>query len=206
MNTRSTRPVRTLPPKARRGLRLAAVLAGLLLAGTLFFALCGEKLMRLQYPRKYAEYVDYYAGKYELDPLILYAFIRTESNFDPGAESSVGARGLMQITEVTFDWIRGNIAPEEDITFADAYDPETNIRFGSYFVKYCLIRYEDDLATAAASYHSGWGTVDDLLDDGRFTDDGDTLTDFPYEQMNLYVKKITNSYRWYQRLYGDEYQ
>lgn len=202
MNTNTKRPAQT--KRARRLFALAATLTGILAAGTLLFALGAEKLMRLQYPRKYEEYVQYYAGKYELDPLVLYAFIRTESNFDPNAESSVGARGLMQITEVTFDWIRGNIAPDEPLTFDDAFDPETNIRFGSYFVKYCLIRYEDDLATAAASYHSGWGTVDDLLDDSRFTDDGDTLTDFPYEQMDLYVRKITDSYQWYQRLYGDE--
>ena len=109
----------------------------------------------------------------------------------------------MQITEITFDWIKGNIAPDEDLTFDDAFDPETNIRFGSYFVKYCLIRYEDDLATAAAAYHSGWGTVDDLLDDQEYTDDGDTLTDFPYKNMNNYVEKITQSYAEYQHIYGE---
>ena len=66
--------------------------------------------------------------------MILYAFIRTESNFDPNADSDAGARGLMQITEVTFDWIKMKIAPTESLTFDDLYDPETNIRFGSYFV------------------------------------------------------------------------
>lgn len=190
-------------PRRRRLALLGTVLLCLLGAGTLFFVLCGKHLLRMEYPRRYEEYVQYYADKYEMDPLILYAFIRTESNFDPRAQSDAGARGLMQITEVTFDWIKGNIAPDEPLTFDDAFDPETSIRFGSYFVKYCLARYEDDLATAAAGYHSGWGTVDDLLDDRRFTDDGSTLNGFPYEQMNLYVKKITSSYRWYQRLYGD---
>ncbi len=49
------------------------------------------------------------------------------------------------------------------LTFDDLYDPEVNIRFGSYFVSYCLHRYSGDLATAAAAYHSGLGTVDGLL-------------------------------------------
>ncbi len=44
----------------------------------------------------------------------------------------------MQITEVTFDWIKPKIAPTESLTFDDLYDPETNIRFGTYFVSYCL--------------------------------------------------------------------
>ena len=199
----NTKPMRPTPPshprkikKARRSLLLAAaVLLCLLAAGTLIFAFAGKRLLRLEYPRRYDEYVQYYADKYEMDPLILYAFIRTESNFDPSAESNVGARGLMQITEPTFD---------EPLTFDDAFDPELSVRFGSYFVKYCLARYQNDLATAAAGYHSGWGTVDDLLADPRYTRDGQTLTGFPYQQMRLYVKKITASYRWYQRLYGDE--
>ncbi len=207
MNTKPMRPAPPVRPRKtqiRPSMLLSAVLLCLLAAGTLLFTLVGERLLYLQYPRRYEEYVQYYADKYEMDPLILYAFIRTESNFDPDAESDVGARGLMQITEPTFDWIKGNIAPDEPLTFDDAFDPELSVRFGSYFVKYCLARYQNDLATAAAGYHSGWGTVDDLLADDRFTDDGQTLTGFPYEQMGLYVKKITASYHWYQRLYGDE--
>ena len=133
---------------------------------------------------------------------MLYAFIRTESNFDPMADSDAGARGLMQITEVTFDWIKSKIAPTEDLTFEDLYDPETNIRFGSYFVSYCLLRYQDDLATAAAAYHSGWGTVDDLLAQEQYSADGKTLDHYPYPQMRLYVKKITSSYQHYQEIYN----
>ena len=54
------------------------------------------------YPRKYNDLVEQYAAEYDLDPLLVYSFIRTESGFDPGATSSVDARGLMQMTEETF--------------------------------------------------------------------------------------------------------
>ncbi len=106
----------------------------------------------------------------------------------------------MQITEETFQWIKGRIAPNEDIAFEDLYDPETNIRFGSYYLTCCLSRYENDLATAAAAYHSGWGTVDRLLEDGH-SQDGQTLASFPYPQMKRYVEKVTRSYARYQELY-----
>lgn len=53
---------------------------------------------RLLYPRKYSRQVEQWAAEYELDPLLVYAFIRTESGFDPAATSSVEARGLMQMT------------------------------------------------------------------------------------------------------------
>lgn len=178
-----------------------AVLAAL---GILLMSVFRTQIARAEYPCRYIEYVTYYAEKYDIDPLILYSFIRTESNFTPAAQSDAGARGLMQITEVTFDWIKTKIAPDEDLTFDDLFDPETNIRFGSYFVAYCLLRYDNHLATAAAAYHSGVGTVDGLLADPACSPDGQTLTHYPYPQMRRYVHKITTGYQRYQEIYSDK--
>lgn len=180
--------------------RLVWLLAILLVVGSLIFSVWHSEIEELRYPRKYEEYVEYYADKYDLDPLTLYAFIRTESNFNPNAESDVGARGLMQITEVTFDWIKTKIAPTEQLTFDDLYDPETNIRFGSYFVAYCLLKF-GDLSTAAAAYHNGVTAVSNLLKDSEYSSDGKTLDEFPYPQMRQYVHKITTSYERYQEIY-----
>ena len=112
---------------------------------------------RLLYPRKYSRQVEQWAAEYELDPLLVYAFIRTESGFDPAATSSVEARGLMQMTEETFIWLRSKIAPDEDLTFDELYDPDVSIRFGCYYIHLCMERYGGDVATVAAAYHSGWG-------------------------------------------------
>ena len=185
-------------------LRVCMVLLALLLAAITLLNRGSDTVMNTAYPRKYDEYVTYYAGKYQIDPYILYSIIRTESNFNPQAESNVGARGLMQITEITFDWIKTKIAPDEPLTFDDLYDPEVNIRFGSYFISYCLQRYDDDLATAAAAYHSGRGTADNLLRMEEHSSDGQTLKGFPYNQMHHYVNKITACYQTYQRLYAGQ--
>ena len=158
---------------------------------------------RLLYPRKYSRQVEQWAAEYELDPLLVYAFIRTESGFDPAATSSVEARGLMQMTEETFIWLRSKIAPDEGLLFANLYDPETSIRFGCYYLHLCMERYNGDVATAAAAYHSGWGTVDALLQMEEHSADGETLQGFPYNQMNHYVKKITSCYARYQRIYAE---
>lgn len=154
------------------------------------------------YARKYQAIVEQWAQTYELDPLLVYSFIRTESGFDPDATSTVEARGLMQMTEETFLWLRSKIAPEEDLTFGDLYDPEVSIRFGCYYLHLCMERYQNDVATAAAAYHSGWGTVDTLLQMEEHSADGQTLQGFPYRQMNHYVEKITACYAVYTRLYG----
>ena len=157
---------------------------------------------QLLYPRKYEQLVDQWAQTYKLDPLLVDAFIRTESGFDPVATSSVDARGLMQMTEETFLWLRSKIAADEDLAFADLYDPDTSIRFGCYYLHLCLERYNGDVATAAAAYHSGWGTVDNLLRMEEHSADGQTLQGFPYSQMNHYVNKITSCYGAYQRIYA----
>ena len=161
-----------------------------------------HKAEQLLYPRKYEQLVDKWADTYQLDPLLVDAFIRTESGFDPKATSSVGARGLMQMTEETFLWLRSKIAEGEGLEFADLYDPETSIRFGCYYLHLCLDRYNNDVATAAAAYHSGWGTVDNLLRMEEHSADGETLQGFPYNQMHHYVNKITACYAAYQRIYA----
>ena len=112
-------------------------------------------------------------------------------------------RGLMQMTEETFIWLRSKIAPDEGLLFANLYDPETSIRFGCYYLHLCMERYNGDVATAAAAYHSGWGTVDALLQMEEHSADGETLQGFPYNQMNHYVKKITSCYARYQRIYAE---
>ena len=155
------------------------------------------------YPQKYQELVEQYAVENQIDPLLLFSVIRTESGFDPTAVSNVDARGLMQITDETFQWIKSKIAPSEEITFENLYDPETNIRFGSYYFARCMNRYQGDVKTAAAAYHSGWGTVDKLLANPEYSEDGQTLHTFPYDQMALYVKKIDRTYTRYQEIYSD---
>jgi len=158
---------------------------------------------RLLYPRKYTAQVELWAQAYDLDPLLVYTFIRTESGFDRHAASEADARGLMQMTEETFSWLCGKIAPDEALTFADLETPAVSIRFGCCYLSLCLARYGGDIDTAAAAYHSGWGTVDRLLKQNEHYADGVTLEGFPYAQMNHYVEKIRACYAVYTRLYGN---
>ncbi|MDO5603014.1 MAG: lytic transglycosylase domain-containing protein [Oscillospiraceae bacterium] len=175
----------------------------LLLAAFFCLALVLGWFEKLFYPIKYEEYVERYAQEYEVDPYFVYAVIRTESGFNPQAVSVAQARGLMQITEETFKWLQPQCAPGEMLTFDDLYRPEVNIRFGVYYLSRCLERY-GDVSTAAASYHSGWGTVDGLLEEARYSADGRTLLEFPHQQMNHYVAKIEQSYEKYLALYQKE--
>ena len=185
-------------------MKLRTKIIALLLAVVLLVSMptLVRKVEEQLYPCKYADVVETYAAEYDLDPLLIYTFIRTESSFEPDAVSEVGARGLMQMTEETFEWIKTKLAPEEDTTFADLYDPACAVRFGAYYLRLCLDRYGGDVATAAAAYHSGWGTVDSLLNHEDYAGDGKTLPTFPYSRMNHYVEKILHGYERYTELYG----
>ncbi len=155
------------------------------------------ELQYLTYPIEYEELVEQYSQEFKIDRYLLYAFINTESGFDENAVSSADARGLTQITNDTFDWIKSKLCPDEDLVFDDLFKPEVSIRFGAYLISESLQRYNNDISTAAAAYHSGWGLVDDLL----IEQESDVLLDFPYEQMNNYVSKINKAYNTYLELY-----
>ena len=159
-----------------------------------------EKFQQISYPLKYQEYVEQYAEEFDIDKYLLYAFIKTESSFEPEAQSSAGAIGLTQITEETFSWIKLKLCPKENIVFEDLYKPDVSIRFGAYYISRCLERYSGSIETAAAAYHSGWGTVDKLL----AQQGTDVLVEFPYAQMNNYVYKINKAYTSYQEIYQNK--
>jgi len=164
------------------------------------YTLQSESVKKATYPLKYSMYVEQYAQEFDIDPFLLYSFIKTESSFDPQAVSNAGAIGLTQITEETFSWIKLMLCPKEDIVFEDLYKPDVSIRFGAYYISRCLERYNDSIDTAAAAYHSGWGTVDKLLREQGT----DTLTEFPYTQMSNYVYKINKAYTTYQEIYQNK--
>ncbi|MBR5307111.1 MAG: lytic transglycosylase domain-containing protein [Oscillospiraceae bacterium] len=160
-----------------------------------------EEILQLKqavYPQKYMDAVEKYAEEFDIDKYILLAVIKTESGFDPNAKSNADAIGLTQMTEETFAWIKLKLCPKEDLVFEDLYNPDTSIRFGAYYMSRCMERYNGDLSTAAAAYHSGWGTVDDLLQESETK----ILTEFPYTQMENYVYKINKTYNAYKELYA----
>lgn len=158
------------------------------------------EFLKAKYPIKYSQFVEKYSQEFNIDPYLIYSLIKTESGFDPQAKSNAGAIGLTQITEETFEWIKLKLCPSEDLVFADLYQPETSIRFGAYYLSRCMERYHQSIDTAAAAYHSGWGTVDKLLKEQQTK----TLVEFPYAQMNNYVYKIGNAYKNYQELYQNK--
>ena len=160
------------------------------------------RYMRSAYPVEYEEYVEAYAAEYGLPPSLLYAVIRTESDFNPEAVSSAGAVGLMQLTEDTFSWAQYRSGVEE-LPQEQRFDPETSIHYGS-----CVLALLEEMygvrETALAAYNAGMGNVNRWLTDEAYSDDGRTLKEIPYPETRQYVEKVLKAQEMYQRQYGIE--
>lgn len=159
-----------------------------------------EFFMKRQYPIQYQDIIETEAGKYELDPALIYAVIKAESNFDPDAKSRAGALGLMQITPPTFEWLQTKLPGETQMGEEALLDPETNIRYGCYLLSILLGIYPE-LQTAVSAYNAGMGTVDRWLADKEISPNGTTLTTIPYPETEHYSRSVLENYKIYKELY-----
>lgn len=175
---------------------LIVVLTAALIAGGLFGY---QYYLKQSYPLRYEDYVERYARENHINKYLVYAVIKTESGFRPDAVSDVGARGLMQIMEDTFDWIKYK-SDDEDTVYYDMYDPRTNIDFGCRLLGYLYEEFGNVEAVAAA-YHAGRGGVNEWLGDSRYSKDGVHLDVIPIPDTAHYVDKITKAMDMYIRLY-----
>ncbi len=151
-------------------------------------------IMKNVYPQKYSKYVETYAQEYNVDSLLVFAIIKSESNFNPDASSHHKAKGLMQLMENT----AGELSKEENINL---YDPETNIRLGTCYFAKLLEKYNYQIGIALAAYNAGMGNVNTWLERGTIRADGSDLENIPYKETNMYVRKILNNYKIYKELY-----
>ena len=152
------------------------------------------------YPIEYSEIVEAKAEEYEIPLSVIYAVIRTESNFDQNAESRAAARGLMQLTKETYEWIdyyRGATGAE----WEDFFDPEVNIDYGVWYIRY-LYREFENWDTVYVAYNAGPNAVKNWLNKEKYSADGITLHTIPYEESSYYREKVSVFRKGYQTVYG----
>lgn len=137
---------------------------------------------------------------YGLDPLLVKAVIKRESNFKPRAKGSKGEIGLMQVTPTV-----GREFAEEneikDFTPDDLFDPGFNVRVGCWYLGKAMRRYRDfsdPVPFALAQYNAGASNVNRWLK--KTKDRGNSrqfLSAITYPGTRKYVNAITRRYRRY---------
>lgn len=162
-----------------------------------------DALLKKVYPLPYYEIVMTEAEKNGLNPALVYGVIRAESGFDPNAVSHANARGLMQMTPQTFEWVQTMIPDSEHLTAEDLFDPEVNIRFGCELLS-LLISHYDNESTAICAYNAGMGNVTSWLENPEYSSDGTTLNVIPFGETQEYLKRVIANRDMYLRLYAQE--
>ena len=176
--------------------RVAAVLALVVAAsGTFIYLQRAEPAWyaRLWYPLHYSSIVRVHAKNYDLDPSFLAAVIEQESKFRADAKSSAGAIGLMQLQPATAKGIAIRTGGSKFV-LSDLYDPELNVRYGSWYLHHLLVKYGDE-RLALAAYNAGQQNVD------RWRAAGEGVQ-FP--ETRAYIDKVERLKKIYRRAYASE--
>ena len=157
-------------------------------------------VLKMVYPLYFKDTIMKYSEEYKLPSALVAAVIKTESNFNVFAVSSKNAKGLMQITPSTGKWIAQKLQMKsysEDMLF----DPEINIRFGCWYIKYLYGTYDNNMTLAFAAYNGGRGNVDKWLANEKISRDGTDLEKIPFEETKNFVMRVDSRYKMYSKLY-----
>ncbi len=159
-----------------------------------------ENQLAILYPRWYSEFIEKYASKFGVEPSLVYAIIREESRFNTYALSRAMACGLTQIMPSTGKALAKKMGIKNYST-SKLFDPELNIRMGTYYISQLLKKYNGNKHLALAAYNGGSGRVRKWKRENGLEDIDEFVEDIPFRETRGYVKKVLESYWQYKRLY-----
>lgn len=152
---------------------------------------------RLAYPRAWPQQVGRAAKEKNVPAELVWAVMRRESAFYPGAISRSGAQGLMQVMPATWDWL----AELQGEAPADPFDAHANVRYGVHYLGWLQDYFGGDLQLAVASYNRGQGYVRRLYESDEVRRDLDELMRaIDAFETREYLQAVWTSFRTYQAL------
>ena len=153
-------------------------------------------------PLKHDDIIRQQAADKDLDPALIAAVIYEESHFRDQT-SHAGARGLMQITPETADFIArrsgGNRFVQDDLA-----NPQINIAYGSYFLRYLIDHYGGNETLAIAAYNAGQTNVDRWVASAGGPDEFDSARHIPFPETRAYVENVAATRDSYREHYADD--
>lgn len=172
----------------------------LIIAAVVVCLVRSPKFLRLFYPYRYRAVIEANAAEYRVDPLLVLAIIRTESNFKSDAVSAKGALGLMQVMPETAEWIAGQLGMEE-LSREDILQPEINIKLGTWYLANLREEFPGSIDVVIAAYNGGRGRVRYWLENGIRSGSYADRVDIPLLETRQFLYKVRTAYKNYQYLY-----
>jgi soluble lytic murein transglycosylase len=165
---------------------VAAITIGIILGFYYFYPqVWGEVL----YPLNYQNSIKKYALENNLDPNLVCAVIYTESRFNADSVSGAGAKGLMQIMPGTAKGISQRLG---ESSVGNLLDPDTNIKYGTSYLRSQLDQYNNDLDEVLASYNAGGGLANAWREYGQA---------LPRVTV-YYISNVKKTQKMYNEIYG----
>lgn len=139
----------------------------------------------LFYAKRYSDIVEEYSKDFGVDENLIYAVIREESTFYPFAKSGADARGLMQITPITWAHAQQNL----DFKGDDYYNKNLNIKVGTWYLSF-LMNYYNNEKYAICAYNAGLSNVDKWIEMGMLKGDDHTKWNIPFLETRAYLEGV----------------
>lgn len=180
-----------LAKRSKLKIALTSILIVVLLVSGYFYLpdILGDQV----FPLKYQDNIKKWCTAYNEDPFLVAAIIMQESGFSPDAESSTGARGLMQIAPTTAKGIASGVE-YPNYSVDKLYDPDVSIQFGTWYIHVLKEKYNGNITAALAAYNAGTGNADKWIRAGLLNSPSD----------NNYAYKVQNYMAVYQKIYPNE--
>lgn len=157
------------------------------------------------YPFPYRSTVESYSSRWKVDKFLAISVMKVESNFSEAAHSQSGAIGLMQIMPETAAWIAYQLgeAPEEVVNDIEhLHDPETNIRYGTWYLAELKDEFKGNDVLALAAYNAGRGNVHKWIKENNWSENFSDADKIPYAETRDYVKRVLQCREKYAKLYS----
>ena len=159
--------------------------------------------MRFVYMWPYQSEIVTYARRNQIDPFLVAAVIKNESEFKPGAVSPVGAIGMMQIMPETGEWIAKQMGLE-GYSIDSLYNPGINIRMGCWYLSELKYEFKDNLLLMMMAYNAGRGNTHGWMSANGWDYTFGEINRIPYPESRNYVASVLHDRDEYYRLYKDK--
>jgi soluble lytic murein transglycosylase len=156
---------------------------------------------KLAFPIPYRADLERYAKQNGLDPFLLAALIRQESEFNPKAVSKANARGLTQIMPATGRELSRRLQVKAYST-ARLFQPSVSLQLGSYYLKSVAASLGGRWEAALAAYNAGLSRANAWLTWGDFQEPAEFVETVPFSQTRNYVQVVLRNADVYRRLYA----
>ena len=156
------------------------------------------------YPIRYEQDIAVSAKNYKVDPVLIAAIIRVETNFNADKVSRKGAVGLMQLMPDTAEWIveRARYAEE---TSRSLHRGDVNIEVGAWYINSLYNQFNDNQIAVLAAYNAGPGNARKWLDNGTWDGTLKNIAQIPFGETRHYVQRVLYYYDKYAKLYAGRF-